>query len=146
MKTAPSTRVAPTSRGTFLLLVFVLGYLWFVLINELRGEWTVNPQYGYGWAVPFLCAYLIWENATKRRLNIGRPATGKRHLPATFVLLLLGLGALLYLPTRWVLEANPGWRMRFNLFQIGQPQAGHGKRFGLEGAANELALDADSRK
>ncbi len=89
----------------------VLGWLWFVLINELRVEWTVNPQYGYGWAVPFLCAYLIWENATKRRLNNVNSSAEKRRLPSSIVLLLIFLGALFYAPTRLVLEANPGWRL-----------------------------------
>src|SRR5579862_10051965 len=32
-----------------------LGYLWFVLIRHLSIEWSVNEQYTYGWAVPFLC-------------------------------------------------------------------------------------------
>src|SRR5262245_54304580 len=39
-----------------------LGFVWFTLINHLRIEWAVNPQYGYGWAVPFLSLYLIWRN------------------------------------------------------------------------------------
>ncbi len=38
-----------------------LAFLWFTLINHLRVEWSVNPQYGYGWAVPLLCAYLFWK-------------------------------------------------------------------------------------
>jgi hypothetical protein len=41
------------------LPVLVFGFLWFTLINHLRVEWTVNPQYAYGWAVPFLCAFLL---------------------------------------------------------------------------------------
>jgi len=50
----------------FKLLSFALalGFLWFTLINHLRIEWTVNSQYNYGWAVPFLCAYLIWRRLT----------------------------------------------------------------------------------
>ena len=39
-------------------------FLWFILINQVRVEWTVNPQYSYGWAVPFLCLYLAWRNVT----------------------------------------------------------------------------------
>ncbi|MCI0745604.1 MAG: exosortase/archaeosortase family protein [Verrucomicrobia subdivision 3 bacterium] len=49
------------------LLPFIpLLWFWVVLINHLRVEWTVNPQYAYGWAVPFLCAYLIWERLRHR--------------------------------------------------------------------------------
>ena len=88
-----------------------VGWLWLVLVNELRIEWTVNPQYGYGWAVPFLCAYLIWENVAQRRLNPGNASvTGSGPSPF-IVLLLIGLCALLYAPTRLVLAANPGWRL-----------------------------------
>jgi len=38
-----------------------LAFLWWRLVDHLRLEWTVNPQYAYGWAVPFLCAYLLWQ-------------------------------------------------------------------------------------
>jgi hypothetical protein len=46
------------------LCALPLAWLWFVLINDLRVEWTVNPQYSYGWAVPFLCAFLLWQKLT----------------------------------------------------------------------------------
>ena len=54
-----------TSREAMLLPVVFLGFLWTILINHLRIEWTLNPQYGYGWAVPFLCLYLIWQRMQK---------------------------------------------------------------------------------
>src|SRR6266705_4120105 len=56
-----SIRDLPASALWLLPLVF----LWFTLINHLRIEWSVNPQYGYGWTVPFLCAYLIWNGFRK---------------------------------------------------------------------------------
>jgi exosortase/archaeosortase family protein len=49
-----------------LLTLVVLGFLWFTLINHLRIEWSVNPQYGYGWAVPVLCLFLIWRRAREQ--------------------------------------------------------------------------------
>ena len=52
-------KTTPPAAG--LLLAVFLGWLWAVLLNHLRVEWTLNPQYGYGWAVPFLCAYLLWK-------------------------------------------------------------------------------------
>jgi exosortase len=50
------------------ILALPLAWLWYRLIDDLRIEWSVNPQYSYGWAVPFLCAYLIWReyDTTKR--------------------------------------------------------------------------------
>src|SRR5690349_21242213 len=44
----------------------LLAFLWFVLINHLRVEWAVNPQYSYGWAVPFLCLYLAWRTLREK--------------------------------------------------------------------------------
>ena len=35
-----------------LLCALPLAWLWWVLIDDLRVEWTINPQYSYGWAVP----------------------------------------------------------------------------------------------
>ena len=60
----------------WLLPGLILGYLWFVLINHLRIKWEVNPQYSYGWAVPFLCAYLIYlrrqESGVRSQESRGR--------------------------------------------------------------------------
>ena len=41
------------------LVLLPLAYFWFRLINNLRLEWTTDPQYGYGWIVPFLCLGLL---------------------------------------------------------------------------------------
>lgn len=98
------------------LFLLPLAWLWFVLINDLRVEWTVNPQYSYGWAVPFLCAFLIWQRIQKsevgsRKSQVGPSTSVFLPLPASFCYLLFALCALLYAPTRLVEEANPGWRL-----------------------------------
>ncbi len=82
-----------------------LAWLWGVLLNDLRVEWTVNPQYSYGWAVPFLCLFLLARNARSRLPAPGSP------LPAPLFPLFCWLLALLYLPARLIQEANPGWRL-----------------------------------
>ena len=46
-----------------LLYFLPLAWLWVRLIEELRVQWSANPQYAYGYAVPFLCLYLIWRKA-----------------------------------------------------------------------------------
>jgi exosortase len=79
-------------------------WLWFVLINHLRVEWAVNPQYSYGWAVPFLCLFLAWQKISEGRRQ--KAEVGKKF-PLVFFCLL----ALLYAPTRLVQEANPEWRL-----------------------------------
>jgi exosortase/archaeosortase family protein len=93
------------------LWLLPLAWLWFVLINDLRVEWEVNPQYSYGWAVPFLCAFLLWQRC-QRTDGGGRTADGggrraEIHPPSSVLCLL----ALLYAPTRLIEEANPGWRL-----------------------------------
>jgi exosortase/archaeosortase family protein len=87
-----------------------LAWLWFRLIDHLRVEWSVNPQYTYGWAVPFLCAYLLWRkaNSRKQREEIGHQKTVVSGLA---VRLSLAFCALLYLPTRMIQEADPEWRL-----------------------------------
>src|ERR1051326_1209442 len=42
-------------------------FLWLTLVNNLRVEWTINPQYSYGWAVPVLCLYLLARRETEER-------------------------------------------------------------------------------
>src|SRR5207249_4187249 len=105
--------------------------LWFVLLNQVRVEWSLNPQYAYGWGVPFLCLYLIWRSA-ERKMEDGRwkleEARGEgagvsnqgaegvaqnpeSHLPSSIFYFLLALLALAWLPTRLLQEANPEWRL-----------------------------------
>ncbi len=98
-------------------------WLWFRLIDHLRVEWLVNAQYGYGWAVPFMCAYLIWRNAgvaigeVRSGINSSRQPLASDGRKSCFQIstpvfyLLFVLGALLYAPTRLIEEANPEWRL-----------------------------------
>jgi exosortase/archaeosortase family protein len=88
-----------------------LAWLWFVLINDLRVEWTVNPQYSYGWAVPFLCAFLLWQQVQKSKSGKQKTETHFSFQPSKFQLFTLALCAMLYAPTRLIEEANPGWRL-----------------------------------
>jgi exosortase len=84
--------------------LFFFALLWFEVINQLKGEWWINPQYGYGWSVPFLALYLFWKRWS------GRPdptLPRSRVLPITF----LACSAFLFFPIRFVAEANPDWRL-----------------------------------
>ena len=89
---------------------FPLIWLWWVLINHLRVEWTLNEQYGYGTAVPFLCILLLW-----RRIQNQEPRTQKSEVrsqkPEVIFYLLIALCAVLYFPTRLLQEPNPDWRL-----------------------------------
>src|SRR5437868_5153111 len=91
------------SKWVFVLLP--LGYLWIRLVDSLRIEWSNNPQYGYGWLVPFLCVGLLirrWQESG----NLGnRPLSHLR-----FIAILSTFLAFLYLPTRLVEAGTPEWR------------------------------------
>jgi exosortase/archaeosortase family protein len=93
------------------LCALPFAWLWFVLINELRVEWTVNPQYSYGWAVPLLCVFLIWQRMQKAESGKRKAEIHFSFQLSKFQLFTLALCALLYAPTRLVQEANPGWRL-----------------------------------
>jgi len=116
-----------------LIQLLPFAFLWLILINQLRIEWTVNPQYNYGWAVPFLCAFLgyrrwkmgdgtrVLEDGRRKMEDESLTGVGSApishlpspisRLPSLLFYLLLALLALLYAPTRLIQEANPEWRL-----------------------------------
>ena len=57
---------APAAWPGWLALV-VVGYLALRALDLLRVEWTLHAQYAYGWAVPFLCAWLFWRRKSEGR-------------------------------------------------------------------------------
>jgi len=91
----------------WLLLALPLGYLWFRLIDNLRLEWSSNPQYSYGLVVPLLVVGLLL-----RRWHHAKQIPRDDSTAGNFLLLFLLCGALafFYLPTRLVEEATPEWR------------------------------------
>lgn len=122
----PASSVHLDASGRLLVAsaLILLGFLWFVLINHLRFEWAVNPQYSFGWAVPFLCAYLGWR--AHQKAEILKTVTGQGGMagtsnlqPSTFNFqqagrvwpLVVLFCAALYPMTRLVQEANPEWRL-----------------------------------
>src|SRR5882724_11444674 len=70
-----------------------LAILWCEVVNHLRPEWSLNPQYGYGWSVPFLAIDLFW------RRWLLRPAAAAPASSAIAVAL-MALCALLFFPIR----------------------------------------------
>ena len=86
----------------------VLALLWLEVINQLKAEWSLNPQYGYGWSVPFLALYLLWRRWPHRPA----PAPPPRKLPGRLLPAAAAvICAFLFLPLRFVAEANPDWRL-----------------------------------
>lgn len=100
---APSANIR-NSRKIKWLPVAVSALVWVELISRLRFEWSINPQYSYGWTVPFLAAYIFW----RRYKNAPEPSAPEfRVLPGLFII----ITAALFIPIRLVQEANPDWRL-----------------------------------
>lgn len=85
--------------------------LWLWLAWHLHFEWSLSAQYNYGWAVPFLAAWLFYFR-WRTRPQPGQPLPANR---ARF----LACGILLaFLPLRLVEEANPDWRLLSWIFAL----------------------------
>jgi len=89
----------------------LLACLWLWLSFQLGAQWSAYEQYRYGWAVPFLCAYLFWRRWQSRPKGAS-PGSPKAALA------LLALAALIYLPTRFLQEENPIWRLTSLLWTL----------------------------
>ncbi len=97
-------------RWPVLIALVVLAFMWLRVILHLRVIWTVDEQYNYGWAVPFLCALLAW-----RRFQNAEPLKTETLKFPAFSLSVFQLFSFLllvaFLFTRLVEEANPDWRL-----------------------------------
>ena len=103
---APTEPVSVTSskRAGWLIVLPVFAFLWFELIHQLKAEWWLNPQYNYGLIVPFLGLYLFWKRWRNRPTAIPPTAVVS---PTVFIF----VAAALFLPIRFLAEANPDWRL-----------------------------------
>ncbi len=111
---APSTGFF---RWPVFVMLAVLAFAWLRLILHLRVVWTVDEQYAYGWAVPFLCAVLFWRRwagGTTGQQDHGTTGPTSPVVPwsrGPMLPLCCGLVVLAFLATRLVEEANPDWRL-----------------------------------
>jgi exosortase len=99
---APTSVVGGKKDRTWWATALAVGFFWLIILNQQRLEWSVNPVYSYGWAVPVLAGYLFWSRWQDRppagsRLGWGWFAGGASILLAC------------YLPVRVIQEANPDW-------------------------------------
>src|SRR2546428_14059388 len=109
-QTAPISG-ASTNKAGWLVAIVLFGLLWLELINQLKPEWWLNPQYNYGLIVPLLALYLFWKRWRVRPTPAPPAATA-------FSIPLILLCAALALPIRFLAEANPDWRLLSWLFAL----------------------------
>jgi exosortase len=99
----PSRRPGPLAwsliGGTAIFLL-----LWLELVNHLKAEWSLNPQYSYGWLVPLLALFLLWK-----RWDTRPPAAPPRSVLVPGII--VAGCAFTLLPLRLIAEANPDWRL-----------------------------------
>src|SRR5437899_2904733 len=96
--------ISKNQRSPLLFASVFFALVWLEVINHLAPEWSLNPQYGYGWVVPLLMLYLLWQRWHQR------PAPTplrNRSIPTTIIILL----ALGFFPIRIIAQANPDWRL-----------------------------------
>src|SRR5438552_4372737 len=119
MQPVTAARSAPSTERSALKNLFapamaalvVLTALWFLLCQQLSGEWSVNEQYNYGWFVPFFALYLFWLRWQDRPPpEIPNPKS--QILNHRILAGVVGFTALLLLlPLRLFEIANPEWRL-----------------------------------
>lgn len=101
MSPSPSI-VVPTVPREHWLFLGLLALVWWPALQRCSIVWSLEPQYYYGWAVPFLAAYLLYE----RPLPPAEPRAGWRGL---FVVMVACAAPQLFL--RWLGEANSTSRL-----------------------------------
>lgn len=92
------------TRQSWWLLVLLLAAVWLPALNHLRYEWALNEQYRFGFAVPFLAAYLCNLRWTDRPA-VSVPWQGW-FAQGVSILLLLAMAPLVLAE-----GANPDWRL-----------------------------------
>jgi exosortase len=97
-------QISKATVWSFLWPLVFFALVWLEVVKHLKSEWSFNPQYSYGWSVPFLSLYLIWRRWPERPL--GRPPAS-RAWPVVLIL----FSAFLFFPARFIGEANPDWRL-----------------------------------
>lgn len=104
---SPSAVEVKRSALEWVLIILPFAWLWFHLIDNLRLQWTTDPQYSYGLVVPALAAGLLlrrWQRFSADAI----PAREFKN--SAWLVILVVFLIFLYLPTRLVEEAVPEWR------------------------------------
>lgn len=81
------------------LPLLAIGLIWWPALSRASIQWSLSPQYYYGWAVPFLAAYLLYE-----RFGTRSPGTPVRF--SGLIVVGIVLIAFFQFPLRLFGEAN----------------------------------------
>ncbi len=100
------TPAAEPALHLLLLNAAVLAVFWGLLFFQWEAEWSVNPQYQYGYLVPLGGAYLLMLRWADRPAPETFSCSRRRR-----AWLVVTLVALAFLPARVLFEANADWRL-----------------------------------
>lgn len=83
-------------------LFLILASAWSLPVSQVRHHWGDLSYYNYGWAVPFLTAWLIYQRVPHQRTA--------PNLSTAWTLTSSALLLVLLLPLHALSEVNPFWR------------------------------------
>lgn len=89
-----------------LAALFAVGGAWVLTVFQLQKQWSLNPQYAYGWLTIPLAMYLLWRE-TEQDASIQE----KRERVPSWTLCLGALCLLSYLPLWFIQASSPDWRL-----------------------------------
>lgn len=98
----------PPLREWWPALVVVIA-LWLPVLWRLRVAWALDPELGYGWAVPVLAGYLgwlRWKEPRASRLHEGTTGARRGGKVGAGLIVVATVGVMAMIP---VLEVNPLW-------------------------------------
>ncbi len=101
---ASAARPGLTFRWPVALAGLAVLLLWLEVVHQLQSEWSFNPQYSYGWTVPFLAAGIFVQRWLRRPPPAAPRFRGLTIAPGIFA-------AAILFPARFVAVANPDWRL-----------------------------------
>ena len=84
-------------------MLLAVGGCWALAIWQVQTEWSLNPQYAYGWITAPLALFLLWRDC---RVELSH-GTGNYR-----ILWIVGLPVVLSFFPLWLIRgANPDWRL-----------------------------------
>lgn len=89
-----------------------VGLVWSALFLQVSWEWGVIPQYNYGYAVPFLAAYLGWKRWETAPVLIDSEKSRSGLIRLVFLISVILL-LTFFAGARLIQEANRDWRLLY---------------------------------
>src|SRR5437870_2817575 len=102
------------------LVAILVGVLYAPVLRDLVQQWWDDPNYGHGFLVPLLAAWILWRERSRLRGISPRPANiGLLVMLAAVALLIAGsLGAEVFITRVWFLILLAGMSLFFSVSEM----------------------------